>query len=202
MPENRRIATLIAFARRIEALAQDDALDVLFALVSGMVAMSKGVQKKERLRSIKDLDEAALALKEALDAVFDHELFPDSLPLGQLRDEISLRAGGAGRRSCSPAGAPPGRSCRTCYPPWSSPGPGRRSPRWHARRGKITRFGGTVAAEPVLEALDYLRGVDWSSRSPYFRGAPLTVVGRSGRRRAPAIHDDPAVPESPARRTC
>jgi hypothetical protein len=64
MLEERRIATLVAFVRRLEALAQDDALDVLFALVSEMVAMSKGVRKKERFRTIKDLDGAALALNE------------------------------------------------------------------------------------------------------------------------------------------
>ena len=64
IPEERRVATLVAFARRLEALAQDDALDVLFALVSEMVAVSKGVRKKERFRTLKDLDEATLVLKE------------------------------------------------------------------------------------------------------------------------------------------
>ncbi len=80
MPPERRVATLVAFARRLEALAQDDALDALFALVSEMVAMSKGARKKERFRTIKDLDEAALALKEVTDSVFDRDLFPDTLP--------------------------------------------------------------------------------------------------------------------------
>ena len=86
MPEERRVATLVAFLRRLEALAQDDALDVLFALISEMVAMSKGVQRKERFRTIKDLDEAALALKEAIDAVFDQELFPDTFPSGATQE--------------------------------------------------------------------------------------------------------------------
>ena len=45
-------------------------------------------------------------------------------------------------------------------------------------------FGGSVAAEPVLEALDYLGGIDWSSRSPYFRDAPLAVVGKGWQRLA------------------
>lgn len=88
MPERRRVATLVAFARRLEALAQDDALDVLFALVSEMVSTSKGVRRRERFRTIKDLDEAALALKDALDALLDPALLPDGVPLGEARRRI------------------------------------------------------------------------------------------------------------------
>ncbi len=94
MPEERRVATLVAFARHLEALAQDDVLDVLFALISEMVTQSKATRKKERFRTIKDLDKAALALKEVLDAIFD---LPDALPLGQARNEILLHAGGEER---------------------------------------------------------------------------------------------------------
>lgn len=50
MPEERCVATLVAFARRLEALAHDDVLDVLFALISEMVTMSKATRKKARGR--------------------------------------------------------------------------------------------------------------------------------------------------------
>lgn len=56
MTAERRIATLLAFARRLEAQAQDDVLDVLYALTAEMIAQSKGKGKRERLRTIKDLD--------------------------------------------------------------------------------------------------------------------------------------------------
>lgn len=169
--------------RRLEALAQDDALDVLFALVSEMVAMSQGVRKKERFRTIKDLDEAALALKETIDAVFDQDLFPDTLSLGQLRDEISVRAGGAGRLSwartkVAEVARPPEDHQQELLACWSM------ARTFLPHLLSTVEFGGTVAAEPVLEALDYLRDVDWSSRSPYFRGAPLAVVGKGWRRLA------------------
>jgi hypothetical protein len=184
MPEERRIATLVAFARSLEALAQDDALDVLFALVSEMVAMSKGAQKKERFTTIKDFDEAALTLKEAVDAVFDHELFPDTFPLGRLRDEISLRSGGAGRLSWARA-----KVAEVARPP-EEDHQEELLARWRTARAFLpdllatVEFGGTAAAGHVLEALDYLRGVDWSSRSPYLRGAPPAVVGKGWRRLA------------------
>ena len=155
MPPERRVATLVAFARRLEALAQDDALEVLFALVSEMVAVSKGARKKERFRTIKDLDEAALALKEFIDSVFERDLFPDTFPLGRLRDEVSRRAGGAGRLSWARA-----KVAKVARPPEEG----------HQEELLATvDFGGSVAAEPVLEALDYLQDADWSSRSPHFR---------------------------------
>ena len=147
-----------------------------------MVAVSKGARKKERFRTIKDLDEAALALKEAIDAIFDHELFPDTFPLGQLRDEISLRSGGEGRLSWARA-----KVAEVARPP-EEDHQEELLARWRAARaflpGLLTtvEFGGTVAAGHVLEALDYLRGVDWSSRSPYLRGAPPAVVGKGWRR--------------------
>ena len=184
MPEERRVATLVAFARRLEALAQDDALDVLFALVSEMVAMSRGARRKERFRTIKDLDEAALALKEALDAVFDPELLPDALPLGQARDEVLRRAGGQERLAWATA-----KVTEVARPP-EEDHQEELLARWRTARTFLPRllstvdFGGTGTAGPVLEALDYLEGVDWSSRSPYFRNAPLAVVGKGWRRLA------------------
>ena len=65
MPEQRRIATLLAFARKLEATAQDDALDLFDRLVSDLVSQSQGVERRERMRTIKDLDAAALTLRDA-----------------------------------------------------------------------------------------------------------------------------------------
>ncbi|MDQ3318278.1 MAG: hypothetical protein M3522_13240, partial [Actinomycetota bacterium] len=56
MPEQRRVASLVAFARKLEATAQDDALDLLDRLVGDLVSQSRGAERKERMRTIKDLD--------------------------------------------------------------------------------------------------------------------------------------------------
>ncbi|CAN5270301.1 hypothetical protein BH24ACT16_BH24ACT16_01180 [soil metagenome] len=55
MPHERRIATLVAFARKLEATATDDALDLFDRLVSDLVSGSRSAERKERLRTIKDL---------------------------------------------------------------------------------------------------------------------------------------------------
>ena len=178
------MATLVAFARRLEALAQDDSLDVLFALVSEMVTQSKATRKKERFRTIKDLDEAALALKEALDTIFDHELFPDALPLGRARDEILLRVGGEGRLAWARS-----RVAEISRPP-EEDHQEELLARWRTTRTFLphllatVEFQGAESASPVHKALEYLKGADWSSRSPYYRNAPLAVVGKGWQRLA------------------
>lgn len=46
----------------MEAQAQDDALDLFDALVSDMVSTSKGLDRRKRMRTLKDLDAAALTM--------------------------------------------------------------------------------------------------------------------------------------------
>ena len=184
MSEERRVATLVAFARRLEALAQDDVLDVLFALISEMVTQSKATCKKERFRTIKDLDEAALALKEALDAILDHNIFPDALPLGQARDEIFLRVGGEERLAWATT-----KVAEVAQHPEEDHQEELLS-RWRTARTFLpnllatVEFQGAESAGPVLEALAYLKGADWSSRSRYFGNAPLAIVGKGWQRLA------------------
>jgi len=66
MSTERRIATLVAWAYVMEAIAIDDALDVLNLLVKDILAKSQTDGKKNRLRTIKDLDAAALQLAQSL----------------------------------------------------------------------------------------------------------------------------------------
>jgi TnpA family transposase len=65
MPLDRRIATLLAFAHEIEVIAQDDALDVLELVMKALLAKASRAGKQERLRTLKDLDAAALCLSTA-----------------------------------------------------------------------------------------------------------------------------------------
>jgi hypothetical protein len=64
MPFDRRIATLVAFAHTFEAAAQDDALDLLNQLIIQNLARAERQGKRERLRTIHDLDAAAIQLKD------------------------------------------------------------------------------------------------------------------------------------------
>lgn len=71
MPDDRRIATLLAFARTMETTALDDALDLLDLMITDMLAKAKKLGQAERLRTVQDLDEAALRLREACAILFD-----------------------------------------------------------------------------------------------------------------------------------
>jgi TnpA family transposase len=64
MSEERRTATLLAFARYLEVTAQDDALDLLDLLIQTLLARVYRAGQQERLRTIRDLDAAALQLRE------------------------------------------------------------------------------------------------------------------------------------------
>ncbi len=79
------MATLVAFARKLEVRAQDDALDLFDALVADMVAASRGLERKERMRTLKDLDSAALTMQDACRPLLDPAL-PDEMSLGKLRE--------------------------------------------------------------------------------------------------------------------
>jgi hypothetical protein len=71
MPEQRRIATVLAFVRVLEAEAGDDILDLLALLVKDLLISSVRDGKKERLRTLKDLDTAALRLSTAASIILD-----------------------------------------------------------------------------------------------------------------------------------
>ncbi len=71
MPLERRMATLLAFVRTLEASAQDDVLDLLDIVVTALFTDAAKVGKNARLRTIRDLDAAALQLRRAGGVLMD-----------------------------------------------------------------------------------------------------------------------------------
>jgi len=71
MPLERRTATLLAFVRTLEASAQDDVLDLFDIVVSTLFTDAAKVGKKARLRTIRDLDAAALQLRRVGGVLMD-----------------------------------------------------------------------------------------------------------------------------------
>ena len=65
LPALRRTATLVAFVHSLEASAQDDALDVLGMLLRYLFVKAEQADRKARLRTLKDLDQAASTLAQA-----------------------------------------------------------------------------------------------------------------------------------------
>lgn len=70
MPQQRKLAVLTAFVKAQEITALDDAVDVLDMLILDIIRESKKTGKK-RLRTLKDLDQAALLLARACALLLD-----------------------------------------------------------------------------------------------------------------------------------
>jgi hypothetical protein len=87
LPNQRRLATLVAFVYCLEATAQDDALDVLEALLRDLFGDAIKADKKARLRTLKDLDQAAATLACACEMMLDPSL-PDAEVRARLFEKI------------------------------------------------------------------------------------------------------------------
>ncbi len=77
LPLRRRLATLAAFMKTLEATAQDDALDILDKLLNELFSDAAKSDQKTRLRSLRDLDAAATTLANVCTLLLDTEL-PDT----------------------------------------------------------------------------------------------------------------------------
>ena len=171
MPTARRIATLLAFAHDVEATAQDDALTVLELLTKELLSKSANQGKKERLRTLKDLDAAALTLSAAcsLFLVSDQDT-------AQLREAIfaqvsSVQLAAAVEQVESIARPPDDQY----YPEILS--------RWRTVRLFLPTllntidFQATQAGQPILAALAFLKSIE-GQRQPVMTPAPLAIVSK------------------------
>lgn len=79
MPEIRRLAVLTAFVKAQEIAALDDAVDVLDMLILDITREAKKTGQKKRLRTLKDLDRAALLLARACALLLDENTDDEAL---------------------------------------------------------------------------------------------------------------------------
>lgn len=73
MPEDRRLASLLAFASAFDATTHDDALDLFDLLLRTTFSRARRAGLQERLRTIRDLDAVALQLRDACLVLLDTE---------------------------------------------------------------------------------------------------------------------------------
>src|SRR3546814_19310943 len=83
----RRAATIAALFHTLEAAAQDDSAELAEALLADMVKGAEAADKQARLRSLRDLDGAAMLL-HAMGLLV---LTDDALPLNEWRDVLFER---------------------------------------------------------------------------------------------------------------
>jgi len=86
MPDPRRLAILVAFGHAFEIRALDDALDLFDLVITEVVAEAHRIGRKERLRTLRDLDEAALQLRQACEILLN-----DTYDNAQLRAHVFAR---------------------------------------------------------------------------------------------------------------
>jgi hypothetical protein len=173
LPEQRRLATITAFALNLEAIALDDALDLLDILISEIFAEATTAGEKARLRTIKDLDAAAGQLGQVCRLVLDKSI-PDSalreavfgiVPRGDL--EIALDQV---ERLVRPPEDMYYQELGISY---------RRVRTFLPALLKTIQFGATPAGQLVLDALEFLRTTEDQKGRAGAKDPPLGLVTRA-----------------------
>ena len=175
MTPERRLATLLAFAHAFEVIAIDDALDLLDLLLTDMLRDAQQEGQKERIRTLRDLDTAALHLWEAIQVLLDDQV-DDAAVRPQAFTQIP-------RQQLVEAGAQVETLAR---PPDDHYYPElveryRRVRLFLPTLLRTVTFDSTQAGQPVLTALDFLAQLE-HHRRPDMHHAPLDVVPSAWRR--------------------
>ena len=175
MAEDRRIASLLAFATAFEATAQDDALDLFDLLMRVTFSRAQRAGQLERLRTLRDLDAAALQLREACVVLLETEQADD-----QLRELIFARISSDQLRT---AVRIVGELTRPPDDHYAQELVGRYAlmRRFLPTFLRTLEFESTPGGRPILDAVQFLGRVE-GRRSSHFQAAPRAVVTRPWRR--------------------
>src|SRR4029453_12811210 len=175
MVPERRTATLLAFTQAFERTAMDDALDVLDGLVSDIVRGAQKEGEQTRLRTLHDLDSAALQLWDALQVLLDHTVKPIEIrtqTFARVPRQRLLEAGATVEQLMRPPHdhyyeelVERYKSVRRFLPPLL----------------RTVAFEGIQAGQPLLEAWAFLHQIE-HQRQPDMRHAPMDGVPRAWRR--------------------
>lgn len=181
MATQKRIATLVAFAYVFEETAQDDALNVLDILISDLLRSSKNEGKKDRLKSLKDFDAAALRLCSACEIILDPAL-SDVDVRAEVLNVASIEELEAALETIWSIARPPDEDYQKEL-----------MSRWRTVRHFLPQvlntiqFQSTPAAAPVLDAVAFLRKIE-GSRKVNMDDAPQEVLTKPWLRMA--FNDD------------
>nr|WP_246581061.1 Tn3 family transposase [Deinococcus aestuarii] len=172
----RRAASLLSFVQYLERRATDDALDILDLLLSGLALQGEKTRREQRLRTLRDLDRAALKLREVALVLLNHEVSDDQVrqvAFG-LVDQAALQTAAATVAEVASVDDAPEPEA------WLS--------RYHIVRRflptflRTLSFEATPAGKPVLDGLQFLASLE-GKRQPSLKGAPQAVVPRAWRGR-------------------
>ncbi len=168
----RRYATLLTYVQHLEKSATDDVLWMFESMMTSLGNLSERKRRQERLRSLKDLDEASLALREVARVVLD-----ESVQEGEVRktalERISRDALTHWVTQVGELAIPPGQELTES---------------WKHALGAVSRFliplvetlefESTPTAAPLLAAIRFLTQAEGSRRRSW-RTAPKAFVPKS-----------------------
>src|SRR6266704_2990125 len=173
LTEQRRTATLVSFTRQLSVTAQDDSLDVLDRLMRDLLARSVSSGKKARLRTLRDLDAAALSLAEISEKVITPEWTDDQVRAFLTEKQTKIT-----------------EAVATIYE-LARPADDNYYQEIVARYSSVRRFfpallrtiefASNEAGKPVLKALTFLRDLE-GQKHPDLSQAPMEVVPASWKR--------------------
>ena len=177
LSEERRHATLLVFVQTVERTATDDVLDLFDNLMTALALRGETKRRRERLRTLKDLDEAALVLQQAVRILLD-----EAVPAAGLRQQVldavgetQLRAAAEAVQSLASNDDPALQALSGSYASVR---------RFLPALLTGVSFDGTPSAQPLLAAWRFLQGQEAGGRSrPAWATAPRTVVPKSWARR-------------------
>jgi TnpA family transposase len=173
LPEDRRIATLLAYIRTLEASAQDDVLDLFDVVITALFADAKYDGQKERLGSIRELDAAALKLRQACAVILDEGTPDDAVRQAVFalvsRDDLT-DAMDRIENLARPKDDQYFQELRAQH----------RRLRFLPSLLRTIPFNAAPAGRPVLDAIEYLRTI--VDEKPRPGPAPMTFVPEAWRR--------------------
>jgi TnpA family transposase len=167
LPKESRAATLLCYTRSLEVSALDDVLDVLDALLHDLLARSERQGKQKRLRTLRDLDSAALGLADQVEQLFTTERTDEELRAYLEAQQSSMQASIETIQSIA---RPPDdhyyqeigeryRSVRQFLP----------------QLLKLITFEGNQAGKAILKGLAFLKSIE-GNKHPSMKDAPLGFV--------------------------
>ncbi len=172
MTKERRLATLVAFVYVLETTVIDDSLDLLELLLKDLLSKSKREGKKERLRTLKDLDTAALKLSQVGKILLNND-FEDPQVRAQVWEFITPEQLADAVIQVETLARPPEDNY---YQELLT--------KWRCVRIflptllKTVEFHSNKAGKPIKDALTFLQSIE-GKRKPNMEKAPIAVVPKS-----------------------
>ncbi len=170
LPDNRRLATLIAFIRTLEATAQDDVLDLFDIVVTRIVTDAQKTGREARMRGLRDLDAAALTLRQGWAVLLEQgEGDPRAAAFAAVPREVIEAAMARVDALARPPDDPYFDELLAQHG---------RVRRFLPGLARVAQLGATPAAKPLLAALHHLRKGDGSAARLPVEFVPPGWLGR------------------------